>query len=140
MIMIMITIRWEFIQHVLNTRPEQYDEHYRPVYILCATCVFKYNYIIKYELINVEEPLFIREMEASGINVLNLLSLTFCYFLDILESRWMNSNKMNISDTQLLETYFDLLTEEEIAGLYQIYRLDFRQFDYSFTFRGRQYY
>ena len=63
---IMIMIRWEFIQHVLDTRPEQYDEHYRPVYILCATCAFKYNFILKYELINVEEALFIQEMEASG--------------------------------------------------------------------------
>lgn len=114
---------WEFIQHVINTKPEQYDEHYRPVYILCATCSFSYNFIIKYEQINVEEPLFIQEMEAS----------------DIIESRWMNSNKMNISDTQLLEAYFDLLTDEEITELYQIYQLDFLQFDYSFTFRGRQY-
>ena len=63
--MMMVT-RWEFIQHVINTRPDQYDEHYRPVYILCATCKFNYNFIIKYEQIQVEEPLFIQEMEASG--------------------------------------------------------------------------
>ena len=75
MIMIMIMIRWEFIQQVLNTRPEQYDEHYRPVYILCATCAFKYNFILKYELINVEEPLFIQEMEASGLRFLRLITL-----------------------------------------------------------------
>ena len=61
------------------------------------------------------------------------------FLLDIIESRWMNSNKMNVSDTELLEAYFDLLTDEEITKLYQIYRLDFLQFDYSFTFRGRQY-
>ena len=51
----------------------------------------------------------------------------------------MNSNKINISDTELLEAYFDLLTDEQIADLYQIYQLDFLQFDYTFTFRGKQY-
>ena len=66
-LMMMIMTRWEFIQHVINTKPEQYDEHYRPVYILCSTCAYKYNFIIKYEHISVEEPLFIQEMEASGI-------------------------------------------------------------------------
>ena len=51
----------------------------------------------------------------------------------------MNSNKINISDTELLETYFNLLTDEDIAVLYQIYQLDFHQFNYTFTFRGKQY-
>ena len=135
----MMVTRWEFIQHVIKTRPDQYDEHYRPVYILCATCKFNYNFIIKYEQIQVEEPLFIQEMEASGTSITISIQPFFCWFLDIIQSRWMNSNKMNISDTQLLEAYFHLLTDEEITKLYQIYRLDFLQFDYSFTFRGRQY-
>ena len=47
---------------------------------------------------------------------------------------------MKISDAELLEVYYDLLTDEEINALYQIYRLDFLQFDYNFNFRGRQYY
>ena len=146
MMMMMMMKRWEFIQHVINTRPDQYDEHYRPVYILCSTCAFKYNFIIKYEHISVEEPLFIQEMEASGIVFILFCQPSNCklgnqysHLLDIIESRWMNSNKMNVSDTELLEAYFDLLTDEEITKLYQIYRLDFLQFDYSFTFRGKQY-
>ena len=80
----MMVTRWEFIQHVINTRPDQYDEHYRPVYILCATCKFNYNFIIKYEQIQVEEPLFIQEMEASGtsitISIQPLFLLVFRYF------------------------------------------------------------
>ena len=50
----------------LSTSAASYDEHYKPVYILCQTCAFHYNYILKYENIREEEPLFIQEMEASG--------------------------------------------------------------------------
>ena len=58
---------------------------------------------------------------------------------DILESKWLNSNKMNISDSTLVNTYFDILSDAEIEKLYQIYELDFKQFDYSFKFRGKEY-
>ena len=58
---------------------------------------------------------------------------------DILESKWLNSNKFNLTDSALMETYFNFLTDSEIAKLYQIYRLDFIQFNYTFAFRGVQY-
>ena len=61
----------------------------------------------------------------------------FC--LDILQSKWLNSNKLNVTDSELVETYFSQLTEAEIEKLYQIYQLDFQQFDYSFQFRGIKY-
>ena len=63
----------------------------------------------------------------------------FVQLTDIIESKWLNSNKMNISDTSLMETYFDLLSDQEISQLYHIYRLDFTQFNYTFTFRGVHY-
>ena len=58
---------------------------------------------------------------------------------DILESKWLNSNKINLTDSVLMETYFNFLTDSEVAKLYQIYRLDFIQFNYTFAFRGVQY-
>ena len=58
---------------------------------------------------------------------------------DILESKWLNSNKINLTDSALMETYFNFLTDSEVAKLYQIYRLDFIQFNYTFAFRGVQY-
>ena len=60
-------------------------------------------------------------------------------YLDILQSKWLNSNKLNVTDQELLEAYFSLLTDAEIEKLYQIYLLDFQQFGYSFQFRGINY-
>ena len=32
---------------------------------------------------------------------------------DILESKWLNSNKINLTDSVLMETYFNFLTDSE---------------------------
>ena len=58
---------------------------------------------------------------------------------DLLHSKWENSNKLNISDDQLLEVYFEMLSDEEIMKLYKIYEADFQQFQYKFNFRGIEY-
>ena len=59
--------------------------------------------------------------------------------LDVLQSKWLNSNKLNVTDSELVEAYFSQLTDKEIKKLHQIYQLDFQQFDYSFQFRGIKY-
>ena len=59
--------------------------------------------------------------------------------IGIVKSKWENSNKGNITENQLIEAYFGLLSNNEIKRLYEIYRLDFKQFNYTFTFRGITY-
>ena len=59
--------------------------------------------------------------------------------LDLLHSKWLNSNKLNISDTKLLQVYFEMLSDEDIRKLYNIYEADFKQFQYNFDFRGIKY-
>ena len=133
-------MRWEFIQYVLGTSPLIYDEHFQPVTLLCSSCHFQYNFIIKYENISDEEPLFIRELGASRRrNIERTERSLYCLSIDILQSRWLNSNKLNVTDRELLETYFSLLTDTEIKKLHEIYLLDFQQFNYSFEFRGIKY-
>ena len=133
-------MRWEFVQHVLNTSPTTYDVHFRPVHLLCSSCHFQYNFIIKYENISAEEPLFIHQLGASRRrSVLEIWGTILSVYVDILQSKWLNSNKLNVTDSELVETYFSQLTDAEIEKLYQIYQLDFQQFDYSFQFRGIKY-
>lgn len=108
---------------MLNTNPNKFDEHYRPIHLLCQTCRYDYNFILRYENIAEEEPIFVEQMGAA----------------DLIKSQWRNNNKRNMSDTDLLHTYFDLLSNKEISKLYQIYKLDFEQFEYSFQFRGMKY-
>ena len=39
---------------------------FRPMYLLCGTCGYDYNYILKFENIATEEPFFIDDIGASG--------------------------------------------------------------------------
>ena len=49
----------------------------------------------------------------------------------------INKNKRgNISDAVLVEKYFQRLSNDDIRGLVDLYKLDFQMFNYSFTFRN----
>ena len=63
------------------------------------------------------------------------LIINWYLFSEVIKPQWENSNKRNISDTDLLTAYFELLSNEEIKKLYNIYKPDFEQFNYSFEFR-----
>ena len=139
-----LPIWWEFVQHVINTNPRKFDNHFKPIYLLCGTCGYQYNYILKFETIKTEEPYFIADIGATGRNtplwiIDYLLIILILNCLDLLHDKWENSNKLNISDTELLEVYFEMLSDEEVGKLYKIYEADFKQFQYKFDFRGIKY-
>ena len=132
--------RWEFIQYVLSLNPSRYDEHFRPIYLLCSSCAYDFNYILRYEKIFIEEPFLVQQLGAEGdADTFCVTNISNELILGIVKSKWENSNKRNITDQQLIEAYFDLLSNNEIKRLYEIYRLDFKQFNYTFTFRGITY-
>ena len=68
-----------------------------------------------------------------------MINILILNCLDLLYDKWENSNKLNISDTELLEVYFEMLSDEEVGKLYKIYEADFKQFQYKFDFRGIKY-
>ena len=58
--------RWEFIQHVLSVTPSKFDEHFKPIHLLCSSCAYDFNYILRYENISIEEPFFVQQLGAEG--------------------------------------------------------------------------
>ena len=49
----------------------------------------------------------------------------------------INQNKIeDTSDSVLLNKYFQRLSNDDIRGLVDLYKLDFQMFNYSFTFRN----
>ena len=47
------------------------------------------------------------------------------------------NKKGNTSDSILVERYFQRLSNDDIRGLVNLYQLDFKMFNYSFTFRNK---
>ena len=90
------------------------------MYLYCSVCNFDFNYIIHYEYLEEEEKYFVEDLNASNQ----------------IKPHWENSNKMNISNGEMVAEYFNLLTDDEIRGLYRIYKNDFLLFKYNFQFRN----
>ena len=108
---------------MLHTSPGQFDEHYRPTSLFCSICNVDFNYIIHYENLEEEEKYFVEDLNAT----------------DLIKSKWENSNKINITNGEVVGEYFKLLTDKEIKKLYKIYKDDFLLFNYQFEFRGMKF-
>ena len=110
---------WEFVQYLLNTSPSSYDEHWKPASMYCGVCSFPYNRILHFENIENEEKFFAEEMNAS----------------DLIQPRWENRNDGGLEKEIILSKYFDLLDDEEVEALYEIYKDDFLMFGYQFKYK-----
>jgi len=110
---------WEFVQYLLNTSPSSYDEHWKPASMYCGVCSFPYNRILHFENIENEEKFFAEEMNAS----------------DLIHPRWENRNDEGLAKEDILSKYFDLLDDEEVEALYEIYKDDFLMFGYQFKYK-----
>ena len=58
---------------------------------------------------------------------------------DRIEQKWENRNDGGLDKSELTRTYFELLSDEDIDKLYNIYKTDFDMFGYSFQMRDKKY-
>jgi len=115
---------WEFVQWVISfPDPENLDPHWRPAYVLCTPCTARYNYILKFENIQEEQG-----------QLANLIPMG-----SRIKPKWENRNDGGLNKTELTETYFEILSDEDVDALFDIYETDFQMFGYSFQIRGNNY-
>ena len=55
---------------------------------------------------------------------------------DLIHPRWENRNDRGLTKDEIVNTYFELLDDDEVAKLYEVYKDDFKVFGYTFEFRG----
>ena len=54
---------------------------------------------------------------------------------DLIQPRWENRNDGGLEKEIILSKYFDLLDDEEVEALYEIYKDDFLMFGYQFKYK-----
>lgn len=106
----------EFIDYLLHTDPNDYDEHWRPVALHCHVCRFHFDYIIKYEHFE-EEINFLVETLQKDRRLPQSFHLT-----------WENKGG---TDHNTVIRYLKQLNEEQLMHLFDKYRLDFLYFGYN---------
>ncbi|XP_075224851.1 carbohydrate sulfotransferase 11-like [Lycorma delicatula] len=107
----------EFVRYLIDTDLLNYsDDHWIPYYLFCTPCLLKYNILAKVETFFRDQIYIIR-----ATNLQNLIK-------PIWKHKTINDNVKNIS-----KIYFSQLTQNNVAELYQKYKLDFELFDYDAT-------
>lgn len=101
----------EFVHYLINTDPDQYDEHWQPISIRCRVCQLYYSHILHYEQFETEWAQFLKEVRIEKE----------------LELSWENKGRSQSS----LQSYYHLITPEEKLKLYQKYLADFHMFGYD---------
>ncbi len=48
---------WEFVQYVLDEGWNKADEHWKPAFYYCSICTINYDYVIKFEEMELEAPI-----------------------------------------------------------------------------------
>ncbi len=93
------------------------DEHWMPVSEMCSMCSpeIEYDFIIKFENLAEEEKYFIERLELENTVLV----------------RWENRNSGARSTGEVRDTYYNMLTENEIWQLYTFYKMDFDLFEYE---------
>ena len=155
-----LPIFWEFVQHVLDNKlgenggsqllaglkgfwggtpvfcssPDTLNEHWRPISLSCLPCSVGFDFLLRFESLEEEEPLLERrlglektlsataEAEAAG---------------ETPPAPWRNRNSPEqLGADQLTRLYFAQqgLTGREVERLYRTYEDDFLMFGYSFEF------
>uniref|UniRef100_A0A0P4WGY9 Carbohydrate sulfotransferase n=2 Tax=Scylla olivacea TaxID=85551 RepID=A0A0P4WGY9_SCYOL len=102
----------EFVSYLIDTKKEQFNEHWALVSSLCNPCDVKYDYIGKYETLADDSKYILEQIGAPP-------SL---HFPEVVPSR----------TSAVVESYFNSLTAQQQSDLVKIYQDDFQIFDYHF--------
>ncbi|XP_045107618.1 carbohydrate sulfotransferase 11-like isoform X2 [Portunus trituberculatus] len=102
----------EFVSYLIDTKKEQFNEHWALVSSLCYPCDVNYDYIGKYETLADDSQYILEQIGAPP----------FLHFPEVVPSK----------TSAVVETYFNSLTPQQQSDLVKIYKDDFQIFDYHF--------
>ena len=113
---------WEFVQFVIeSSKINAFDPHWKPQANLCSICSVNYDLIGQFENFD-EEATFI----FNELNILDKMSD---------ENLKLPANQTNVSKEKT-QIYFSMISDEDIMKMYNIYKLDFDLFGYTFKIRN----
>ncbi|XP_077868248.1 carbohydrate sulfotransferase 8-like [Saccoglossus kowalevskii] len=108
----------EFVRFLLKEKQQSnFNEHWDFQHKICAVCERSYDFIGHFENI-VEESNYI--LHSIGVNNV------------FFPEKDYNFHATNSSDDNIYLKYFSQIPPEEIFKLYELYRMDFKLFGYSF--------
>lgn len=108
----------EFIHYVIETPVSEFDEHWRPMYLLCPPCHFNFDIIIKMDTFTRDSEYILRQKDLDGFIKLEKKH----------SSIKQKKSEENLDPKQFL---FSQLSKKMLRDLYNKYRVDCEMFEYS---------
>ena len=102
----------EFVEYLIETPLDKFDEHWKPVFILCPPCHFNFDIIIKMETFNQDTDFLLRQRELSH----NLIS---------------KKHSVKVDSSELRQRLFSQVSKKMVESLHSKYRVDFEMFEYD---------
>merc|ERR1719431_819109 len=109
----------EFVEYLIETPISQYDEHWKPQFMLCPPCHFKFDVIVKMETFNRDTNFILSQR-----NLDTVISLTK-------KHTSVSKKKKKKESDNLVKTLFSQLSKKMVQALYEKYRIDFEMFEYN---------
>lgn len=109
----------EFVDYLLDLKPEQYNDHWKPISDICNICSYDFDFIVKFENFQEEFKSLITHFKYIGI-----LPVEF-------ETAWENKELNNKNKKNVVAQYIRSLSLDKIVSLYKIFKYDFSYFNYS---------
>jgi len=104
----------EFVHYLIETPITKYDEHWRPQFLLCPPCHFKFDIIVKMETFKRDTDFILYQRDLNDI-------ISF-------------SNKQpKVKSKDLRRQFFSQLSKNMVKTLYDKYRVDFEMFEYDIS-------
>ncbi|XP_067000207.2 carbohydrate sulfotransferase 11 [Anabrus simplex] len=117
----------EFVSYVidtgLSTTHPKFDEHWAPYYSFCTPCHVNFTVIAKLETLTRDEEYIIHR---AGLEEILMPSKS-----KDRPKQVINKARGGKATSDLVQKYYNQLTDEQLNKLYQIYGIDFEMFGYN---------
>ncbi|XP_077992136.1 carbohydrate sulfotransferase 11-like [Glandiceps talaboti] len=108
----------EFIRYLIDPlNQKSFNRYWDFMHKVCAVCEYSYDFIGHFENLQAESNYILH----------NIAGDKFSFPTHIV-------NATNSSDINIYHKYFSRIPMEDIVRLYQVYKMDFQLFDYSFPY------
>lgn len=111
----------EFIEYLVETPITNYDEHWRPMFLLCPPCHFKFDVIVKMETFDRDTEFILRQR-----NLNDIISLHKKH-----SSSGGAHEKKETNSSNITRSLFSQLSRQLVRALYEKFRVDFLMFEYD---------
>merc|ERR1711892_626085 len=103
----------EFVSYLLETPITKYDEHWRPIFLLCPPCHFKFDVIVKMDTFNRDTQFILNQRDLKDISL-----------------HKKNSAKSK-KENDLSKRLFSQISKKMVKALKEKFRIDFEMFEYD---------